>query len=59
MTVRRVVNILLSVLLVSPLWASAQEITAAAAADLQFALPDVAERFQKQTGRTVKLTYGS
>ena len=59
MTVRRVVNILLSVLLVSPLWASAQEITAAAAADLQFALPDVAARFQKQTGKTVKLTYGS
>jgi molybdate transport system substrate-binding protein len=37
----------------------AQEITVAAAADLQFAMQDVASRFQKQTGRTLKLIYGS
>jgi molybdate transport system substrate-binding protein len=37
----------------------AQEITVAAAADLQFAMQDVAARFQKQTGQTVKLIYGS
>jgi molybdate transport system substrate-binding protein len=37
----------------------AQEITVAAAADLQFAMQDIAGRFQKETGRTVKLTYGS
>src|ERR1700734_2116577 len=37
----------------------AQEITVAAAADLQFAMQDVAARFQKETGKTVKLTYGS
>jgi molybdate transport system substrate-binding protein len=37
----------------------AQEITVAAAADLQFAMQDVAARFQKDTGKTVKLTYGS
>ena len=37
----------------------AQEITVAAAADLQFAMQDVAARFQKQTGKTVKLIYGS
>jgi molybdate transport system substrate-binding protein len=37
----------------------AQEITLAAAADLQFAMQDVAARFQKETGKTVKLTYGS
>ena len=36
-----------------------QEITVAAAADLQFAMQDVAARFQKETGKTVKLTYGS
>ena len=36
-----------------------QEITVAAAADLQFAMQDVAARFQKQTGKTVKLIYGS
>lgn len=38
---------------------SAQEITVAAAADLQFAMQDVAARFQKETGRSVKLVYGS
>ena len=37
----------------------AQEITVAAAADLQFAMQDVAGRFEKQTGKTVKLIYGS
>jgi molybdate transport system substrate-binding protein len=36
----------------------AQEITVAAA-DLQFAMQDVAARFQKETGKTVKLIYGS
>jgi molybdate transport system substrate-binding protein len=39
--------------------ASAQEITVAAAADLQFAFQDVAARFQKDTGITVKLISGS
>src|SRR5579863_2331604 len=37
----------------------AQEITVAAAADLQFAMQDVAARYQKETGKTVKLIYGS
>src|SRR5258707_15088774 len=37
----------------------AQEITIAAAADLQFVMQDVAARFQKETGKTVKLIYGS
>ena len=37
----------------------AQEITIAAAADLQFAMQDIADRFQKETGKTVKLIYGS
>src|SRR5258708_36000360 len=37
----------------------AQEITVAAAADLQFAMRDIAARFQKETGKTVKLIYGS
>jgi molybdate transport system substrate-binding protein len=38
---------------------TAQEITVAAAADLQFAIQDVAARFQKETGKSVKLIYGS
>ena len=38
---------------------SAQEITVAAAADLQFVLPEMAARFEKQTGSHVKLVFGS
>jgi molybdate transport system substrate-binding protein len=36
-----------------------QELTVAAAADLQFVLQDVAVRFQKESGTKVKLVYGS
>src|SRR5271155_1283401 len=59
MNVRRLS--LIAVLLVSIISqvCVAQEITVAAAADLQFAMQDVAARFQKETGKTVKLTYGS
>jgi len=38
---------------------AAQEITVAAASDLQFAMQDVVTRFQKETGKTVKVIYGS
>jgi molybdate transport system substrate-binding protein len=38
---------------------AAQAITVAAAADLQFAMQDVAAGFQKETGKEVKLIYGS
>jgi len=38
---------------------SAQEITIAAAADLQFAMQDIADRFQRETGKTENLIYGS
>jgi molybdate transport system substrate-binding protein len=41
------------------LYAAAEEITVAAAADLQFALKDIAARYEKQSGNTVKLTFGS
>ena len=37
----------------------AQEISVAAAADLQFAMEDIAGRFQKETGKTVTPIYGS
>jgi molybdate transport system substrate-binding protein len=37
----------------------AQEITVAAAADLQFAMQDVAARFQKEAGKAVRVIYGS
>jgi len=38
---------------------AAQEITVAAAADLQFVMQEVETRFQGETGKTVKLIYGS
>lgn len=37
----------------------AQEITVAAASDLQFAFHDVGDRFEKETGKHVKLIFGS
>jgi molybdate transport system substrate-binding protein len=40
-------------------FSAAQSITVAAAADLQFAMQDVAAQFQKETGKELKLTYGS
>jgi molybdate transport system substrate-binding protein len=59
MNARRVSLIaVLAVAFVSRLCA-AQEITIAAAADLQPAMQDMAARFQKETGKTVKLIYGS
>jgi molybdate transport system substrate-binding protein len=50
--------LILTFLLIS-IVCSAQEITVAAAADLQFAFQDVAARFEKQTSHPVKLTFGS
>jgi molybdate transport system substrate-binding protein len=37
----------------------AQDLTVAAAADLQFAMQDISERFQKETGKKVNVIYGS
>jgi molybdate transport system substrate-binding protein len=59
MSIRRLVLIsFLAAACVAQL-STAQEITVAAAADLQFAIQDVAARFQKETGKSVKLIYGS
>ena len=49
---------ILSVILVSQ-FCVAQELTIAAAADLQFAMQDIATKFQKETGNAVKVVYGS
>src|SRR4029079_1843053 len=38
---------------------AAQEITVAAAADLQFAMQEIGTRFQQESGKTVKLIFGS
>jgi molybdate transport system substrate-binding protein len=40
-------------------FASAQEITVAAAADLSSVFPQVAAKFEKETGKRVKLNFGS
>jgi molybdate transport system substrate-binding protein len=59
MDVRRVI---LMALLIAGIMLSrcfAQDLTVAAAADLQFAMQDIAARFQSQTATTVKVVYGS
>ena len=45
--------------LAAPGSSRAGEISVAAAADLQFALPDLSARFEKQTGHKVNVSYGS
>ncbi len=54
-----VLIIALFVVGVSGTLCKAQEITIAAAADLQFVMQDIAARFQKETGKSVKPIYGS
>jgi molybdate transport system substrate-binding protein len=54
---RRPILLLLASLL--PSTAAAQRIAVAAASDLQFVLPEITARFQKATGYTVGLTFGS
>jgi len=47
-----------ALLLQMPVWAQ-EELTIAAAADLQSVMKEVAARFEKQTGSRVKLSFGS
>ena len=59
-TIRALVGVLCMSLLLSNGVAQAQTApTIAAAADLKFALTEVADRFQKETGQELKLTFGS
>ncbi|HZP63189.1 MAG TPA: molybdate ABC transporter substrate-binding protein [Terriglobales bacterium] len=55
---RRAGHVLCLAFIVSQLCV-AQEINVAAAADLQFAMQDIAGRFQKESGKNVKVSYGS
>jgi molybdate transport system substrate-binding protein len=58
MRTRRTVGVLASLLLACG-FASAQNLTVAAASDLQTALPAIVSQFEKDTGQQVKLTFGS
>lgn len=55
----RILTSLLLLALAAPARAQAEQITVAAASDLTFAFQEVAERFQKDTGNSVKLSFGS
>jgi len=54
---RRTAAIFFTAIFLSQLCAA--QITVAAAADLQFAMQDISAKFQKQSGKTVKVIYGS
>ena len=58
---QRILATILAVLftLAAPRGSRAEEISVAAAADLQFALPELSARFKKQTGHKVNVSYGS
>jgi molybdate transport system substrate-binding protein len=43
----------------APASSAAQNLTVAAAADLQAAMPELVAQYQKQTGKTVQVVYGS
>ena len=58
MTIKKQCWIVLLVVATSVI-ASAQEITVAAASDLQFAMQDVVAHFQQSSGKKVNVTYGS
>ncbi|MGA7687176.1 MAG: molybdate ABC transporter substrate-binding protein [Terriglobales bacterium] len=47
------------ILLAAASFASAQEITVAAASDMSAALPEIVAAFTKKTGQTVKLSFGA
>jgi molybdate transport system substrate-binding protein len=56
---RLLTALLVALVLCTPGRAAADEITIAAAADLTFAFKDVGTRFEKETGNTLKFTFGS
>lgn len=56
---RKLAVVAIALMVVLPRFSAAQEIKVAAAADLQFALQDIATRFQNESGKTVKVTFGS
>lgn len=57
--VLRLIFVFLLVLSASSSAARCQELRVAAASDLQFAMPDLAAEFEKQSGTKLNVTYGS
>jgi molybdate transport system substrate-binding protein len=55
----RIVPLVVVCLLLIGRPASAQGLAVAAASDLQSALPEIADKFQKDSGQSVRLTFGS
>jgi molybdate transport system substrate-binding protein len=51
--------VILIMLFLLPPAQAADEIAIAAAADLQFAMPEVVQQFEKETGQKVRVTFGS
>ncbi len=54
-----ITKLLSLLLLLTATFASAQEITVAAAADMSAALPELVDAYTKKTGQTVKLSFGA
>ena len=52
-------NILLVFALLSSIGCPAEQLAVAAAADLNFAMKEIAQRYQQSTGNTLKLSFGS
>ena len=52
-------SIVIVVVMMAAVVCAAQEITVAAASDLNFALKEIAQKFEAKTGTKVKLTFGS
>ncbi len=59
MKLKRAISAVMLFLGIASELCAAQEITVAAAADLQFAMQEVKARFQQEAGKSVKLIYGS
>src|SRR6266545_1089694 len=61
MTARQILRTLIVVTWLSGIATvgAAQDLTIAAASDLQAVLPQVVSQFEKQTGRTAHITFGS
>jgi len=57
--IRRFALAVVLTLILAAEFSAGQDIKVAAAADLQSAMQDVVGRFQEQTGKTVRVTYGS